>query len=117
MSARPTGKGKGKERPGAKALFRQLPRTFGLVLQSDGKSFGVVVGTTLLGALVPAAMAYVAKLIVDSVVRAQQGGAQLRKMKLFRRLRGVADVGQIATKPRKRGFIRAAALELIGTGR
>ena len=74
MSARPTGKGKGKERPGAKALFRQLPRTFGLVLQSDGKSFGVVVGTTLLGALVPAAMAYVAKLIVDSVVRAQQGG-------------------------------------------
>ncbi len=60
----------GKRLRGAVAVFREVPGTFRLVWEGDrGGAIALAVGTVI-GALLPAAMAWVGKLIVDAVVLA-----------------------------------------------
>ena len=65
-------------------VFRQVPGTFRILLAAS-KGGAIAIGVlTLVGALAPAAIAYVGKLIVDSVVLASQtGSAQARHDALF----------------------------------
>ncbi len=55
-------------------LFRQVPGTLRLVWQADKRNAVVMAALSLLGSLQPAAVAYVAKLIVDGVVQAAKVG-------------------------------------------
>ncbi|WP_224362540.1 ABC transporter ATP-binding protein [Hyalangium versicolor] len=58
----------------AGSLFKQLPGTFRLFWQS-GPRLAVILGLlTLVAAVLPAAIAYVGKLILDGVVAAAKGG-------------------------------------------
>jgi ATP-binding cassette subfamily B protein len=60
----------------AGSLFRQLPGTFRLFWQASPR-LAVVLGLlTLVAAVLPAAIAYVGKLIVDGVVAAAKGGGE-----------------------------------------
>jgi ATP-binding cassette, subfamily B, bacterial len=69
---------------GATQIARQLPQTFRLVWQAD-RTGAVVLGlTTALSALLPAAMAWVGKLIVDAVVRSAQTGAPEDRTEVIR---------------------------------
>ncbi|KFE62346.1 ABC transporter ATP-binding protein [Hyalangium minutum] len=61
----------------AGSLFKQLPGTFRLFWQASPQ-LAVVLGLlTLVAAVLPAAIAYVGKLIVDGVVAAAKGGGEL----------------------------------------
>jgi ATP-binding cassette subfamily B protein len=60
----------------AGSLFKQLPGTFRLFWQASPR-LAVVLGVlTLVAAMLPAAIAYVGKLIVDGVVAAAKGGGE-----------------------------------------
>jgi len=56
-----------------RATFRQVPGTLGLVLRADRGGFLALAGLTALSALLPAAIAWTGKLIVDAVVAAARG--------------------------------------------
>jgi len=73
----PGGRGAGvRERlRSARALFRQVPGTLRLVWEADRAGAVVIVLLTLLLALLPAAVAWVGKLIVDGVVASARSGA------------------------------------------
>src|SRR5215469_10588217 len=58
----------------AGSVFRQVPGTFRLVWQADRRSAIAMAALTLLSAALPAAIAYVGKLIVDAVVTAARTG-------------------------------------------
>ncbi|MDY7232381.1 ABC transporter ATP-binding protein [Hyalangium rubrum] len=68
----------------AGSLFRQLPGTFRLFWQASPK-LAVVLGVlTLVAAVLPAAIAYVGKLIVDGVVAAsKEGGAEVLRSRVL----------------------------------
>ena len=74
---------KDKERISTRALLQQLPRTLGLVWQADRNSAVVLALLTLLQALFPASLAWVGKLIIDSVVRAAKTGADADRDQVF----------------------------------
>src|SRR5215813_6020851 len=59
----------------ATGVFRQVPGTFRLVWQADRRSAIAMAVLTLVSAALPAAIAYVGKLIVDAVVTAARTGA------------------------------------------
>ncbi|MCP3059081.1 ABC transporter ATP-binding protein/permease [Myxococcus sp. K38C18041901] len=81
MSARPLestlpAKSSLKERlKSAGSLFRQLPGTFRIFWQASPQGAIVLGVLTLVAAVLPAAIAWVGKLIVDAVVAAAQGSA------------------------------------------
>ncbi len=60
---------------GARTIFRQVPGTLRLVWEADHRGAVVVGALTLVLALLPAAIAWVGKLIVDGVVLAARTGA------------------------------------------
>ncbi|ADO68737.1 ABC transporter ATP-binding protein [Stigmatella aurantiaca] len=60
------------------SLFKQLPGTFHLFWRASPGLAVLLGGLTLVGAVLPAAIAYVGKLIVDGVVAAQKGGEGLQ---------------------------------------
>jgi ATP-binding cassette subfamily B protein len=60
---------------GARAVFRQIPGTLRLVREADPRGLAQVALLTALLALLPAAIAWVGKLIVDGVVLAARSGA------------------------------------------
>jgi ATP-binding cassette, subfamily B, bacterial len=60
---------------GARVVFRQLPGAVRLVWEADRRGAIAVIGLTLALALLPAAVAWVGKLIVDGVVEAARTGA------------------------------------------
>ncbi len=60
---------------GARAVFRQVPGTLRLVWEADRRGTVAVAALTLVLALLPAATAWVGKLIVDGVVLAARTGA------------------------------------------
>ncbi|NOJ77804.1 ABC transporter ATP-binding protein [Myxococcus xanthus] len=62
----------------AGSLFKQLPGTFRLFWQASPRGAVVLGALTLVAALLPAAIAWVGKLIVDSVVAAAQGSVEAR---------------------------------------
>jgi ATP-binding cassette subfamily B protein/ATP-binding cassette subfamily C protein len=59
----------------ASGVFRQVPGTFRLVWRADRRSALSMAALTLVSAALPAAIAYVGKLIVDAVVTAARTGA------------------------------------------
>jgi ATP-binding cassette subfamily B protein len=61
---------------GSLTVFRQLPRTFRLFWQAAPWGAGVLGLLTLVSALLPAAIAWVGKLIVDGVVAAAARGGE-----------------------------------------
>ena len=62
----------------AGSLFKQLPGTFRLFWQASPRGALVLGALTLVAALLPAAIAWVGKLIVDTVVAASQGSLEAR---------------------------------------
>jgi len=59
---------------GARTVFRQVPGTLRLVWDTDRGGALAIGALTLVAALLPAAIAWLGKLIVDSVVRAARSG-------------------------------------------
>jgi ATP-binding cassette subfamily B protein len=59
----------------ASGVFRQVPGTFKLVWRADWRSAVSMAALTLVSAALPAAIAYVGKMIVDAVVTAARTGA------------------------------------------
>ncbi|QSQ22224.1 ABC transporter ATP-binding protein [Pyxidicoccus parkwayensis] len=60
------------------SLFRQLPGTFRLFWQASPRMAVLLGALTLVAALLPAAIAWVGKLIVDTVVAASKGSVEAR---------------------------------------
>lgn len=58
------------------SVFRQVPTTIGWVWRADAKSAAGVALLAVVAALLPAAVAYVGKLIVDAVVLATRTGSE-----------------------------------------
>ena len=58
------------------SAFRQIPSTFRLVREADAPGAVAVGALTLLQALLPAALAWVGKLVVDGVVTAARSGLE-----------------------------------------
>jgi ATP-binding cassette, subfamily B, bacterial len=65
----------GERLRGARAVLRQVPGTLRLVREADPRGAVTVAALTLVLALLPAAIAWVGKLIVDGVVLAARTGA------------------------------------------
>jgi ATP-binding cassette subfamily B protein/ATP-binding cassette subfamily C protein len=65
----------GERLRGARTVFRQVPGTLRLVREADPRGAVTVAALTLVLALLPAAIAWVGKLIVDGVVLAARTGA------------------------------------------
>jgi ATP-binding cassette subfamily B protein len=84
MSPPMTASPKEKVRIPTRDLLRQLPRTLKLVWQADRSSALVLAGLTFLQALFPAALAYVGKLIIDSVVQASRSGGDADQAVVFK---------------------------------
>lgn len=59
---------------GAASIFRQIPGTFRLVWEADRRAAIAIGALTVCAAVLPAAIAYVGKLIIDSVVVAARSG-------------------------------------------
>ncbi len=65
------------------AVFREVPGTFRLVWEADKRGTVAVAVLTLLAALLPAAIAYLGKLIIDAVVVAAQTGTVEARRQVF----------------------------------
>ncbi|HYG70557.1 MAG TPA: ABC transporter ATP-binding protein, partial [Anaeromyxobacteraceae bacterium] len=59
----------------ARTVFRQVPGTLRLVWESDHRGALAIAALTFVAALLPAAIAWIGKLIVDGVVAAARSGA------------------------------------------
>ncbi|BDG06721.1 ABC transporter ATP-binding protein [Anaeromyxobacter oryzae] len=82
-----------KERlAGARVVFRQLPGTLRLVWEADHRGAVLVVALTIVLALLPAAIAWVGKLIVDGVVEAARSGAAADRARVLRLVAGEAGL-------------------------
>ncbi len=69
---------------GLRTIFRQAPETLRLVWEADRRGAIAIAGLTFVLALLPAAIAWVGKLIVDGVVlAARSGGAAERERVLW----------------------------------
>src|SRR6266851_6540263 len=67
----------------ASGVFRQVPGTFRLVWRADWRSALSMAALTLVSAALPAAIAYVGKLIVDAVVTAARTGTAADRHQAF----------------------------------
>ncbi|NVJ26809.1 MULTISPECIES: ABC transporter ATP-binding protein [Myxococcus] len=77
LDSTPPAKPSLKERlKGAGSLFRQLPGTFHLFWRASPQGAVLLGALTLVAAVLPAAIAWVGKLIVDAVVASAQGSAE-----------------------------------------
>ena len=65
------------------AIYRYGQRAIALVRSTDWRLTLLLAGLTLVGGLLPGAIAYVGKLIVDSVVQASQSGSPSDRMAAF----------------------------------
>ena len=65
------------------AIYRYGQRAIALVWSTDWRLTLLLAGLTLVGGLLPGAIAYVGKLIVDSVVQASQSGSPSDRMAAF----------------------------------
>ena len=65
------------------SAFRQIPGTFRLVREADARGIGAVGALTLLQALLPAALAWVGKLVVDGVVAAARSGLEADRRRVL----------------------------------
>ncbi len=104
-----------KPRPSLKDLtrsFSQIPRAVRLVLSADAKSATGIVVFSFIGALLPLAIAYIGKLIVDGVLLAAKTGDAADKQRALT-LVGVELVLMIGTAllARSTGLLRS----LLGT--
>ncbi|ACL65408.1 ABC transporter related [Anaeromyxobacter dehalogenans 2CP-1] len=68
---------------GARTVFRQVPGTLRLVWDTDRRSAIAVAALTLVSALLPAAMAWVGKLIVDGVVASARSGLAADRVRVL----------------------------------
>ena len=68
---------------GARTVFRQVPGTLRLVWEADAAGAVKVGALTLVLALLPAAIAWVGKLIVDGVVLAARSGAETDRARVI----------------------------------
>ena len=75
---------KEKERISTRELLKQLPKTLRLVWEADHASAMVLAALTFVQALFPAGLAYVGKLIIDSVVRAAKSGSEADQAVVFK---------------------------------
>ena len=100
---------------GATGVFRQVPGTFRLVWQADRRSAIAMAVLTLLSAALPAAIAYVGKLIVDAVVTAARTGtaADRRQALLYVGLELLLMVGS-TTVNRSLSFLRELLRATLG---
>lgn len=64
-------------------VFNQIPGTFRLVWEADRGSVIGLALLTLVAALLPAAIAYVGKLIIDAVVEAARSGSAEYRIRVF----------------------------------
>ena len=92
---------------GARVILRQLPGTLRLVWQADRSGALVVLALTLVLALLPAAIAWLGKLIVDGVVQAARGGSAGDLSRVLWRVAG--EAGLMA--------VQMAATRLLGLER
>src|SRR5579859_5296067 len=90
MSGSGVGPEKAAEKPsllarfrGAAATFRQLPGTFRLLWRASPGGTVAISALTGVNALLPAAIAWLGKLIVDSVVRASRSGNAADRREVF----------------------------------
>jgi ATP-binding cassette, subfamily B, bacterial len=67
----------------AGSLFRQLPGTFRLFWDASPRNALLLAALTLVAAMVPAAIAWVGKLIVDGVVTAAKGGGEAARERVL----------------------------------
>ncbi len=88
---------------GAVAIFRQVPGTFRLVWDADRTSAIAIALLTLIAAVLPAAIAYVGKLIVDGVVTAARTGLPEDRSRVFARV-GLELILMIASTSVSRGM-------------
>jgi ATP-binding cassette, subfamily B, bacterial len=77
---------------GARVILRQLPGTLRLVWEADRPGAVTVLALTLLLALLPAAVAWVGKLIVDGVVESARSGAPGDLARVLWRVAGEAGL-------------------------
>ncbi|ACG73210.1 ABC transporter-related protein [Anaeromyxobacter sp. K] len=68
---------------GARTVFRQVPGTLRLVWDTDRRSAIAVAALTLVSALLPAAMAWIGKLIVDGVVASARSGLAADRVRVL----------------------------------
>src|SRR5262252_5365605 len=99
----------------ATGVFRQVPGTFRLVWQADRRSAIAMAVLTLLSAALPAAIAYVGKLIVDAVVTAARTGtaADRRQALLYVGFELLLMVGS-TTVNRSLSFLRELLRATLG---
>jgi ATP-binding cassette subfamily B protein/ATP-binding cassette subfamily C protein len=82
---------------GARVILHQLPGTLRLVWEADRDGALVVLALTLVLALLPAAVAWVGKLIVDGVVAAARTGAPADLASVLWRVAGEAGLLTLQT--------------------
>jgi ATP-binding cassette, subfamily B, bacterial len=99
----------------ASGVFRQVPGTFQLVWRADRRSALAMAALTLVSAALPAAIAYVGKLIVDAVVTAARTGtaADRRQALLYVVLELLLMVGSTSVN-RGLAFIRELLRATLG---
>ncbi len=68
---------------GARTIYRQVPGTLRLVWDADRRGTLLIGGLTIVLALLPAAIAWVGKLIVDGVVLAARSGAAADRVRVL----------------------------------
>jgi ATP-binding cassette subfamily B protein/ATP-binding cassette subfamily C protein len=76
------------------SAFRQIPDTFRLVREADASGAAAVAALTLVQALLPAALAWVGKLIVDGVVAAARSGLDADRRRVLALV--VLELGLVA---------------------
>ena len=95
----------------ARVLFRMLPRTFGLLWQAAPFLTLVLAAMTLVQALVPAGIAWIAKLIIDGVAHAAATGDLASRADIARYV--AIELGLVVAQM---GLGRTAQLVRVGIG-
>ncbi|MCI0673605.1 MAG: ABC transporter ATP-binding protein, partial [Myxococcaceae bacterium] len=100
---------------GALALFGQLPRTFRLFWEVAPWGAAVLGALTLVSALLPAAIAWVGKLIIDAVVLAAREGSEAARTQVLH-LVGLELVLSVAVAAvtRLNGYVRELLRAQLG---
>ncbi len=103
---------------GARVILRQLPGTVRLVWEADRPGVVAVLALTLVLALLPAAIAWVGKLIVDGVVQAARSGSPADLPPVLWRVAAeagllAAQMGATRLLGLKRDLIRAGLGNLV----
>ena len=103
---------------GSRVILQQLPGTLRLVWQADRSGAVAVLALTLVLALLPAAIAWVGKLIVDGVVQAARSGSPDDMTRVLWRVAGeagllAAHMGATRLLGLKRDLIRATLGNLV----